>query len=99
MKLFTWNKKKKNNIHFKFTKKEYSEGIDPNTPIIVSQDLFGLMVEIDRALRAYGIPSIYFVSNVMSAKTKNEEIKIMIEAPQTLQSKLLENMGPGGTDL
>lgn len=97
MNIFNRKKRRKSNIHFKFTQKEYSGEVDPNTSIIVSQDLFGLMVEIDRALRAYGIPSIYFISNVMSAKTKNEEIKIMIEALQSLQNKLLESMEPGGT--
>ena len=46
------------------------------------------MVEIDRTLKAHYIPSISFISDVMSAKTKMDEIEVMIEALQTLQDSI-----------
>ena len=83
------NRQAKNLTHFKPKQQEYTLEIDPNAPIIVSQDLFGLMIEIERVLKAHGISSATFISDVMSAKTKSDEVKVMQEALETLESKLL----------
>ena len=83
MKLFIkrHNQKKKSNKYIRVKRIEPSFEIDPNNPIIVSQDLFGLMVEIDRTLKAHYIPSISFISDVMSAKTRSIPYFLLIASP------------------
>lgn len=87
MQLFKRGKKR---AFIKLKKREPVFEIDPNNPILVSQDLFALMIEVDRTLRAHGMPSIYFISDMISEKSKVRQIEIIIDALADLQNKLEE---------
>lgn len=87
MQLFKRGKKR---VFIKLKKREPVFEIDPNNPILVSQDLFALMIEVDRTLRAHGMPSIYFISDMISEKSKVRQIEIIIDALADLQNKLEE---------
>lgn len=87
IKLFKRHKKK---ALIKLRKQEPAHEIDPNNPILVSQDLFALMIEVDRTLRAHGISSIYFISDMISESSKVKQIEIIIDALADLQNKLEE---------
>lgn len=77
--------------HILLKRKEAPYEIDPDTPIIASQALFGLMIEIERVLKAHYIPTSSFVSDVILARTKKDELDLMIKALQTLQKHVEES--------
>lgn len=51
----------------------YSEEIDIEKLNTIHQDLFGLMVEVQRVLLAYNLEPVYFISNYL--ETSNDPIK------------------------
>ena len=51
----------------------YSEEVDIEKLNTIHQDLFGLMVEVQRVLLAYNLEPVYFISNYL--ETSNDPIK------------------------
>lgn len=55
---------------------------------VASRDLFCLIVDIDKLLRANDISSLQFVSDTLSSETQYEQIGYIIAALQVLRSHM-----------
>lgn len=55
-----------------------------------SKDIFALILDTDAILRAHGISSIQYMSDVLSAPTQKEKLEITIETLKSLKDRVEE---------
>lgn len=69
----------------KETRKNQERGITIESLRVTSRDLFCLIVDIDKLLRANDIPSLQFISDTLSSESQYEQLGYIIAALQVLR--------------
>ena len=57
---------------------------------LAGMDLFELIVDMDKLMHAYGMPTIQFISDVFSSTTKYEQMGYVIDNMKLLQQQIRE---------
>lgn len=57
---------------------------------LAGMDLFELIVDMDKLMHAYGMPTIQFISDVFSSTTKYEQLGYIIDNMKLLQQRVKE---------
>lgn len=70
------------------SKRSYEHRITIDSLRVASRDLFCLIVDIDKLLRANDISSLQFVSDSLSSETQYEQIGYIIAALQVLRNHM-----------
>ena len=75
---------------------KYSPKVSDVKPItldafhLAGMDLFELIVDMDKLMHAYGMPTIQFISDVFSSTNKYEQIGYVIDNMKLLQQRVME---------
>ena len=57
---------------------------------LAGMDLFELIVDMDKLMHAYGLPTIQFISDVFSSTTMYEQMVYVIDNMKLLQQQIRE---------
>lgn len=64
--------------------------ITVDTICVANQDLLTLIIDTSKTMQAFGLPSLDFISEVLSSKTQHQQLTIIIQALQSIQHRIYE---------
>lgn len=65
------------------------EPITAESFALISQDLFGLMIEVDKTMKAYRVSPVFFINDFMGAHgDPYQELEVIINALKKVQNSI-----------